>query len=154
MPHLRLFKTNRGGDCGNRNLQQRIRLFGNGDWDRLLQNSREASSRSSSAPIELSLETKLKRALHYAQIGELSYVAHELQSAGLAFGCADNLAELYDPALRPESPSEPIPKSRVGNVEIVFDKDIFGAVVFDLRRGVSGGLAGLQNKKKNSKKHK
>ena len=32
-PHMLLFKTSRGGECGKRNLQQRVRLYELGEWD-------------------------------------------------------------------------------------------------------------------------
>ena len=81
----------------------------------------------------------------YAEIGELNHTARELQSAGLAPGSPETLAELSDPILRPRHPSEPIASHAVPTVDITLDKDIFGTVIRDARRGVSAGIAGLRN---------
>ena len=83
--------------------------------------------------------------MRYAAIGELSYAARELQSAGLAPRTPETLAELLDPALRPQVLAEPIPGQSTPVVDIALDKNIFGAIIQEARRGVSAGLSGLRN---------
>ena len=88
----------------------------------------------------------MKRALHYAELGELSHAARELESVGLALGCLSTLAELQDAQLRPSGPAEPINTApSEGTPLISLERHLFGTVLRIARRGVSAGLSGNRN---------
>ena len=148
LPQLILFKTMRGGSCGERNLKYRIALFDSGEWGELMVLSEKTSkSGNTRAPDPNDvLSIKLKRVLHYAELGELSHAARELESVGLALGCLSTLAELQDAQLRPSGPAEPINTApSEGTPLISLERHLFGTVLRIARRGVSAGLSGNRN---------
>lgn len=146
LPRLLLFKTKRGSDGGARNLHQRISLFNASKWGELLKLSDEARSMSTNSPDVNDLASKLKRVVHYAELGELSHAARELESAGLAPGNLLTLAELQDPNLSPQLPVEPIASALLAGAPVItLDKQRFGAILREARRGVNAGFSGLRN---------
>jgi len=147
LPRLLLHSTRRGGDAGARDLRRRISLFDAGQWDQLLEESHRATPQRGSR--EANEETvKLAKALHLIEQGELSHAARALHSPGLAPGNDTTLDELRDPALRPDQPSEDLPAAAFepqGPHTITLDKNIFGEVLRQARKGKSAGLAGNRN---------
>ena len=91
-------------------------------------------------------ETKrLDKAHLLIRQGELSHAARALDSNSLAPGSAATLAELQDPALRPQEPAEPMPPALEHfqpPQHVDLDKDVFGTVLRQTRRGLSSGKLG------------
>ena len=100
LPRLLLRKGPRGGQAGNRNLQNIVQWFDTGRWDLLIRGARASTGRNAfSAGIasdEILLQRKMMRAVLLAEQGELSHAARELKSSGMAVGSPATFDELSE----------------------------------------------------------
>ena len=79
MSQNHLFKQKRGGEAGRRNLQRRITLFENGEWDSLLLEARQNSVGAPSQRDEESREqARINVAASLITNGELSHATRLL----------------------------------------------------------------------------
>eukprot|EP00959_Pyramimonas_sp_CCMP1952_P148824 3112988-Pyramimonas_sp.AAC.1 len=99
-------------------------------------------------PFKLNADTegrRLEKAQACIKQGELSHAARALDSNSLAPGTAATLAELRDPTLRPQQPTEPLPlasRDFQPPEHVELDKDVCGTVLRQARRGLSAGKLG------------
>ena len=148
LPRLLLHHTARGGQASERELKQRIGLFDTGRWDQLLTSARSSATRPRTSKRTRDPESqKLDQALRLAKMGELSHAARVLSSSGLAAGTDATLRELRDPQLRPAEPAEPFPDGLHAFQPagmLTLDRQLFGDVLRQTRRGLSAGLWGAR----------
>ena len=131
-----------------RDLRRRVTLLDSGQWEQLLTTAHQQQHRRTHSSAEQEETRKPAKALELVQKGELSHAARELQSRVLAAGNQATLDELRNEELRPPRPSEPLPHAALDpqpQQQLELNKDIFGTVLRQSRRGKSSGLGGNRN---------
>ena len=107
LSRLLLHRLRKSGTEGTKELTKRIRLFDSGRWDKLLEAAAATlpKSKRRNSLVPGSAEDwaqRLQKAEILAARGELSNAARLIRSNGLAPGDDNTLAQLTDPALRPQ----------------------------------------------------
>ena len=147
LPRLLLHVARRGGEAGEREFQKRVVLFDEGRWVELLVQAHQQAT-VTSVPTRGDEADKIRKAVKLVEEGELSHAARMLYASELAPGSQATLDELRDPALRPQAPQEDLPEnigSYVPATPVTLDKQVFGDVLREARRGVSSGMFGNRN---------
>ena len=104
-----------------------------------------AQARANAAPCRGDEDAKLQMAVKLVKEGELSHAARMLYASALAPGNQATLDELRDPAIRPQAPQEELPDNLAPfapDHPIELDKQVFGDVLRESRRGMSAGIFG------------
>ena len=144
LPRLLFHHTNHGGEAGERELKARIATFDAGAWDKLLQSARDTENKP--FKVQAGIEARrLDKTQALIKVGELSHAARALDSNSLAPGTTATLDELRNPDLRPQRPAEPMPPALQDfqpPEHVNLDKDVFGTVLRQARRGLSAGKLG------------
>ena len=153
LSRMLLYRMKRGGQDGNKELQQRIINFNLGRWDVLLQASRDTLPRSRRRATIIpgsseDWEARLAKAEKLVTRGELSNAARLIKSSGLAEGNDDTYQQLTDRLLRPRERLREFPADVLDyqpDVKVQLDADKFKANLRTARRGLSGSLSGHRN---------
>jgi len=142
-----LHVARRGGEAGERELRKRIVQFDAGNWFELLVEAHRQSV-VTAAPTRQEDQARIQKAVKLVEEGELSHAARVLYASALAPGNRATLEELRDPALRPQQPQESLPDNLaqfVPAAPVDLDKQVFGDVLREARRGKSAGVLGTRN---------
>ena len=153
LPRLLLHKPPRGGKIPKAQLHRRIEVFSRGEWDSLLADGLESTSRSGQTFSRRrrrvnrdDLESRAARAEASVQMGELSSARRALQGAAIAPGIEATRAALSDPLRRPPVLRDPIPDDILNVVprrQFVVDPEEFARNVRSAKRGAAGGPSGM-----------
>ena len=152
VPRLLLFRPRRGGgSVPKKQLEDRVALFQNGEWDVLLEKSLNSSMDGATGRVRRrrngdSVEKRARRALHMVQLGELSAGRQALEGASLAPGDKKTLEALKDPDRRPALPRNSVPddiSQFAPAEEFSLAQDLFLANVRSARRGAALGPSGM-----------
>ena len=136
-------QTPTGGKTPKAQLHCRIEVFSRGEWDSLLADGLESTSRSGQAFSRRrrvnrdDLESRAARAEALVQMGELSSARRALEGAAIAPGNEATRAALSNPLRRPPVLRDPIPDDILNVVprrQFVLDPEEFARNVRSARR--------------------
>ena len=151
LPRMLLFRPRRGG-LVPRKIGERVRLFQEGQWLQLLEQSlandlqgHQVSTRRRRRPTN-SVAMRAERAKTLVQFGELSAARVALEGAEVAPGTLATLRELTNPERRPPFPRHEVTREVADTgpaVSFTLDQDLFLISLRTARRGAAGGPSGM-----------
>ena len=151
-PRMLLTRPPRGGKVSRAKLVERCAAFARGEWIHLIKMCRAdasgntATSRRRRRDTGDDLTKRAKKALQLAQWGELSTARQALEGAAVAQGNERTLAQLTDPARRPELPRAPIPREFMEHnphEQVELCGEVLLKNLRSSRRGAAGGPSSM-----------
>ena len=153
LPRMLLQRPGRGGLVPRSKIEDRLRLFAEGRWADLVNESiqstllgSEVARRKRRRQEDDDVVRRAARAEKLVSIGELSAARQALEGASVAPGTLRTLQELTNPEKRPAWPRSPIPPD-IDGYEPEEQLDLSSAALFKnirkARRGAAGGPSGM-----------
>ena len=153
LPRMLLCRPPRGDLIPRKRLEERLAAFNTGDWVTLVEFSLEcavqgvvAQSRKRRRGRQNEDENRAARALHLAQMGELSSARQALEASPVATGNEATRAKLMNENRRPSKPRRGLDQDILQmhpHVPLHFDEDKFQHNLRTSRRGAAGGPSGM-----------
>ena len=153
LPRMLLCRPPRGGLIPRKRLEERLAAFNVGDWVNLIEFSLEcgmqgavAQSRKRRRGRQNDVENRAARALHLAQMGELSSARQALEATPVAPGNEATRAKLMNESRRPSAARRGLDEDisqMQPHVPFHLDEDKFQHNLRTSRRGAAGGPSGM-----------
>ena len=153
LPRMLLQRPGRGGLVPRSTIEERLRLFVEGRWADLVNESiqsallgSEAARRKRRRKEDDDVARRAARVEKLVSVGELSAVRQALEGASVAPGTLRTLRELTNPEKRPVRPRSPIPPDIDGyepEEQLNLSPEALFKNIWKARRGAAGGPSGM-----------